>query len=345
MSEEGESMDYSSIYSLGDSTKNDTQDLDMKLDELILDLGQDAQERTMVLEGLNGDNKNDTSQDQNQDQGHDQEQAEVQDQAEVQVLPRDDHLLEEDDAEGKDEQDKKVKGSSQSTELVAQDLSNQLLCDTSSDLSDEPPTPLETPLSQYDDEDDDDDDNGDGEDLNETGGSSLLDQTLTVLQNLTDMMHGRGGVDNDRSSLVIEQLEALNDMMDEADKEFHMENTLQTSLALVKSPERSTLMSPNKSTRSTITSSEYNPWPALVEELRNRCHFLESDRAELTRITKEMVAMERESHRLEVNAAVATAKREASEELNLFRMQTRAQVKNLYRTLCVKCQHRIYTAT
>jgi hypothetical protein len=58
-----------------------------------------------------------------------------------------------------------------------------------------------------------------------------------------------------------------------------------------------------------------------------------------------MVAMERESHRLEVNAAVATAKREASEELSLFRMQTRAQVKNLYRTLCVKCQHRIYTAT
>jgi hypothetical protein len=105
-------------------------------------------------------------------------------------------------------------------------------------------------------------------------------------------------------------------------------------------------MSPNRSSRSTRARSEqHNPWAALVEELRNRCHFLEADRAELARITREMIDMERESHRLEINAAVATAKREASVELNMFRMQTRAQVKNLYLTMCVKCQHRIYTAT
>jgi hypothetical protein len=334
---EEESLDYSSIHSLGDdySTKNDTEDLDQKLDELIFDLGQDAQERTMVLEGLA--NKKDKSQDQ--------------DEALPEVGEAESDQLLEEDTEGGDEQEDEDKDTSQSIELVAQDASNQLLCDTSNDLSDEPPIPLETPLSQYDDEGESETDKY----LNETGGSSHLHQTLTVLQNLTNMMHGRGEVDNDRSSLVIEHLEALSEMMDEADREFHMQNTSQTSLhmqntsqtslALLKSSERSALMSPSKSTRSTRTSSEDNPWPVLVEELRSRCHFLEADRTELARITKEMIEMERESHRLETNAAVATAKREASAELNMFRVQTSAQVKNLYRTLCVKCQHRIYTAT
>ena len=88
-----------------------------------------------------------------------------------------------------------------------------------------------------------------------------------------------------------------------------------------------------------------NPWPQLVEELRRKIRFLERDRTELARITQVMLTMERESNAAKLDAAVATAKRESMEHLQLYKQRVNQKMKSLYSNLCLTCQRRIYAAT
>ncbi|KAL3945650.1 MAG: hypothetical protein SGBAC_000306 [Bacillariaceae sp.] len=78
-----------------------------------------------------------------------------------------------------------------------------------------------------------------------------------------------------------------------------------------------------------------------IDELRMQCHFLEHDRSELARVTNEILAMERESHTLEVEAAVASARRQSMEDFQVFQQKTHQQMKNLYKSLCESCRNRI----
>ena len=59
-----------------------------------------------------------------------------------------------------------------------------------------------------------------------------------------------------------------------------------------------------------------SPWAALVAESRSRCEFLERDRDEVTRITEQILEMERASHKAELEAAVAEVERKANENLH-----------------------------
>ncbi|CAJ1951010.1 unnamed protein product [Cylindrotheca closterium] len=78
-----------------------------------------------------------------------------------------------------------------------------------------------------------------------------------------------------------------------------------------------------------------------MDELRMQCHFLEHDRSELARVTNEILAMEREFHALELDAAVASARRQSMEDFQLFQQKTHHQMKKLYKSLCGSCRNRI----
>jgi hypothetical protein len=81
-----------------------------------------------------------------------------------------------------------------------------------------------------------------------------------------------------------------------------------------------------------------------VDELRTLCQFLEHDRAELARITDEMLGLERGAHILQIEAAVATAQRESMDQLRVVQQNTQRQMKSLYHALCIGCQRRIDAA-
>jgi hypothetical protein len=195
-----------------------------------------------------------------------------------------------------------------------------------------------------------------GESLTSTGGNSshVLDQTLTLLTNLKDLMNGQGEED-EKDASILEQLEVLSEMMQgestvaqtsliDTTKQEETANQLvlfgndetESSLQL-----NSSLLVRNKPS-SPPTQTEENPWPALVEELRHRIRFLEHDLSELARISDEMIQRDRESHKLQADAAVATAKRESLEQLRLVQLDTREQMKALYNALCVNCQRKVY---
>ena len=85
-----------------------------------------------------------------------------------------------------------------------------------------------------------------------------------------------------------------------------------------------------------------DPWPALVAELKSRCEFLEADRNELARITESIIEMERNSRRVELDTAVATAKREAAEKIHEHEQKCNRQVRAIYQSLCNHCQKKVY---
>eukprot|EP00526_Cylindrotheca_closterium_P028613 CAMPEP_0113617548 /NCGR_PEP_ID=MMETSP0017_2-20120614/8840_1 /TAXON_ID=2856 /ORGANISM="Cylindrotheca closterium" /LENGTH=317 /DNA_ID=CAMNT_0000526953 /DNA_START=57 /DNA_END=1010 /DNA_ORIENTATION=- /assembly_acc=CAM_ASM_000147 len=78
-----------------------------------------------------------------------------------------------------------------------------------------------------------------------------------------------------------------------------------------------------------------------MDELRMQCLFLEHDRSELARVTNEILAMERESHALELEAAVASTRRQSMEDFQVFQQKTHQQMKKLYKSLCDSCRKRI----
>ncbi len=81
-----------------------------------------------------------------------------------------------------------------------------------------------------------------------------------------------------------------------------------------------------------------------MEDLRERCCFLEHDRDELVRVTDQIIEYEKESHQLQLEAAVAAAKREATEQRRLWEQHTRRHIRGLYDALCSDCRHRIDSA-
>jgi hypothetical protein len=187
--------------------------------------------------------------------------------------------------------------------------------------------------------------------VNTTADSSTLDKTISLLYNLKDLMTNQGDSDEKETS-ILEQLEVLSEMMQD---DASSSSTLQAqnrSLTLYGNDEGNANTSLTSFQSAAVEPSFHNnasireedPWPALVDELRQRIAFLEHDRDEVVRITMIMLDQERESHQAELQAAVATTKRKAHEELQSLQSHTHQHMKQLYQTLCVHCQRRIYTA-
>jgi len=88
-------------------------------------------------------------------------------------------------------------------------------------------------------------------------------------------------------------------------------------------------------------AADFDPWPALVAELRNRCEFLERDRDEVTRITARVLENERASHQVGLEAAVATAERKANETLLGLHLEKNREINCFYQSVCLQCQQRL----
>mmetsp|Transcript_15450 Transcript_15450/g.38440 ORF Transcript_15450/g.38440 Transcript_15450/m.38440 type:complete len:886 (+) Transcript_15450:399-3056(+) len=177
-----------------------------------------------------------------------------------------------------------------------------------------------------------------------TDDSAMLDQTLNLLHNLRDMMENDGNV-FDQEASVLETLENLSGLMqDESGRARSIvlspgRNLSAMSDAFSQDDEHENEMTPASPVK--LASDSLDPWPALVAELRSRIAFLEHDRAEVIRVTELIMQKDRESHKLKLEAAVATAIREVEEKLHQCQLETANTIRGLYRGLCPTCQSQV----
>jgi len=54
--------------------------------------------------------------------------------------------------------------------------------------------------------------------------------------------------------------------------------------------------------------------------------------------------MERTSHKVELEAAVATAERKANETLHEVQLQSNREMNSFYQNICFQCKQRVYSA-
>ena len=179
-----------------------------------------------------------------------------------------------------------------------------------------------------------------GKDMDESNHSEVLDETLHLLHNLKSMINSN---ENEHETTVIEQLEVLSQLMQSQD---------QPSIVLASgTPNVSEIRSGYEMTsdlvrdgasfvsalQETHDEASRDPWPALVSELRDRCAFLERDRDEVTRITEQILEMERASHKMELATAIATAERKANEKLRQIQLESNRDMSLFYRNICFQC--------
>ncbi|KAG7353219.1 hypothetical protein IV203_009268 [Nitzschia inconspicua] len=202
------------------------------------------------------------------------------------------------------------------------------------------PQPVDTPQSSPRNQPEADSSN---DILNMTSDSAVLDRTLSLLNNLKDLISSNGDMNKQEAS-VLEHLEVLSELMQE-------QSSYQTLLSSptrgqADSSEMNVEVSRDHEHETAWTSTaqaSMDPWPALVSELTSRCEFLERDRRELARITEEIIKKERESHIVEIEVAVATAGREANEKLHQQTQEYNRTLGTVYQSLCYRCQQCVYS--
>ena len=176
---------------------------------------------------------------------------------------------------------------------------------------------------------------------NTTNDSEVLDQTLSLLYNLKNMMTCEENGSMHETS-VLERLEVLSELMDGQSGYQNLVSSVDQEYSGKDIPASRDI---NTSWNSILTGVADNPWQALVLELRNRCEFLERDRDDLARITEQILESERLSHRVELEAAVSTAVRKANESLHEFQVQINREKNRFYRNICFSCQKRVSTTS
>jgi hypothetical protein len=192
--------------------------------------------------------------------------------------------------------------------------------------------------------------------LNTTSDSVVIDQTLSLLYTLKDLMTCQDNR-NEREASVWEQLEVLSELMQD------QSSGCQSFLSSPQPKGDETVLHPTTSMDISHDNDDYeegyhpsttwisgvvpatvvDPWPALVSELTSRCEFLEQDRKELARITEDIMRTERESNRVAIQAAVATAQRQGKEKLYQQTQEYHRSIRTVYQNLCYPCQQRVYS--
>ena len=84
-----------------------------------------------------------------------------------------------------------------------------------------------------------------------------------------------------------------------------------------------------------------SPIQLVVEQTYNRCQALERERCDLINVTLDLLSASREANKAEIDAALASARRKASEEMIAMKEQTQAQVDQIWVRLCEKCRERL----
>jgi hypothetical protein len=217
----------------------------------------------------------------------------------------------------------------------------------------EPPKPLESPDNSWDP--------AEMKNVNvsdATNESEVLDQTLHLLNNLKTMLTSHGK-ENENETTVLERLEVLSELMQSQDQSNTEFTPAKPSVSETHSGHNGSSSSAVDEMSFAISASQGNandasyistvkpiattdPWPALVAELKNRCEFLERDRDEVTRITEQILEMERDSHKVELEAAVATAERKASETLHRIQLESNREMSDFYQNVCFQCEQEAF---
>jgi hypothetical protein len=199
----------------------------------------------------------------------------------------------------------------------------------------------------------------------DSSSSPLLEEALAIAQGLTHILHHEEG----KEISIIEILENFSQMMEQHDR-----NNYQDQLEEQKSRDgypgidtigeegsdqvaKTHSGTGNDGSHGTSPNSchngppEHDPtplrhdWalstePALyfsAEQVYARCRLLERERLEMMQVSLEAREATRRACKAEVAAAVATARREASEELTRLRKQNHVDREALYRMLCSRC--------
>lgn len=178
-----------------------------------------------------------------------------------------------------------------------------------------------------------------------TNDSEVLDETLHLLNNLKNMLssHGMG---NEHETTVLERLEVLSELMQSQDQSnavsMAAKPDVSSGSAGDEMPFAISASQGNTNDTSWISTAKAiaptDPWPILVTELKNRCDFLERDRDEVTRITEQILKMERASHKVELETAIATTERKANETLHRIQLESNQEMNGFYQKIYFQCQ-------
>jgi hypothetical protein len=84
-----------------------------------------------------------------------------------------------------------------------------------------------------------------------------------------------------------------------------------------------------------------SPIQLVVEQTYSRCQALERERCDLINVTLDLLSASREANKAEIDAALASARRKASEEMIAMQKQTQAQVDQFWFRLCGKCRQNL----
>jgi len=181
--------------------------------------------------------------------------------------------------------------------------------------------------------------------------SEVLDETLHLLNNLKTMLTSQENV-NEHETTVIERLEVLSELM-QSQEQSRFENTPakprilnSSSSAVDETPAAISTLQGNAKNYSFVSAMEdsvvTSPWAALVAELRSRCEFLERDRDEVTRITEQILEMERSSHKAELEAAIAEVERKHNEKLHMLQSEANQEMNDFYRNVLFQCEEEAF---
>jgi hypothetical protein len=211
--------------------------------------------------------------------------------------------------------------------------------------------------------DDDADDLGDQGVGGAQSTTPMLEDALKLAQGLTDIIHQRENADDEPSAM--EMLERMSKMMDVHESNTSMRSPKSRAASGTKTPtsrDRHIFDSTGgveivHNTDESYVSNEFPPSPVetplvpkaqegtpkvtqlqlVVEQLYGRCELLERERVEMMEVTLDLLESAREANAAELEAALATARRKATEEIVRVRQHIRQEQENIFHRLCNKC--------
>jgi predicted nucleic acid-binding Zn-ribbon protein len=191
----------------------------------------------------------------------------------------------------------------------------------------------------------------------------MLEDALKLAQGLTDIIHKRENPEDEPSAM--EMLERMSKMMD-----VHESSASRTTPRNRAAASSSSSRTPTSRDRhifdstgeveivhdmdASYFSNEFPPSPVetpmpkegtakvtqlqlVVEQLYGRCALLERERVEMMAVTLDLLESAREANAAELEAALATARRKATEEVIRVRQQSRQEQEKIFYRLCNKC--------
>ena len=197
-------------------------------------------------------------------------------------------------------------------------------------------------------------------DVDASDTSPIIEETLALAQNLTALIQDQN--DAERETSVMEMLETISEMIDKTDSTLPTKRPPVHHISIpvkvdISSPTCRRCnddnddddMGPDENpplpisspplTEKDIPTGKTGELTVVVDKLYNRCQMLERERTEIMEVTLDVLQSAREASSAELEAALATARRKAAEEMLKVREENQRNVWQLYHRLCGSCQN------